>query len=351
MKILLISTWAPRKGGIVSHIENILRHSKNEFKVLTYNSSHEEGNVIRARFINIPILRAITFVISGFLKGLKVECDIIHAHYAVPQGFLGVLLKKWKKRPLVLTVHGSDVTVLGGNPFSRPVVKYVLNNADEIIAVSRFLQGEVLKLGIEKEKVRVIYNGVSVKGCRARKFEAKGMVILFIGSLVYQKGVDVLLRAFRKVKDSYSNAELVIAGDGKERRRLEALAKKLALKDCRFLGYVDSTGDILKKSHALVLPSREEGWGLVLLEAMSCNIPVVATKVGGIEEIVKDGYNGILVKSGDSDALAKGILRVLEDDELKKLIVKNGRSFAAGFDWEKMASEVDTLYESLSLTA
>jgi N-acetyl-alpha-D-glucosaminyl L-malate synthase BshA len=343
MRILLISAWKPRKGGITTHVENLVERSKNDFVVLTYNSHEEMEGVLRARYINIPILRALSFVFFGFFKGLKVNCDLIHAHYAVPQGLLGVLLKKAKKKPLVTTLHGSDVTILMKNRLGKKIVRYVLKNSDKVIAVSTFLKGEVEKEGITKEKMAVVYSGVSTDGCEEPK---NGEAITFIGSLVQQKGVDILLNAFKDVKERF-DIGLTIVGDGKERKNLESLAKRLKLEGVDFLGYSDDLRGILEKSKVLVLPSREEGFGLVLLEAMSCGVPIVATRVGGIEEIVRHNYNGVLVEKEDAEDLARGILRVLEDKGLREAIRKNSREFVKRFSWEKMADEVDKIYEEL----
>lgn len=334
MRVLLLSLWKPSRGGVVTHVENLMKHSASDFEIISYPP------------VSLPFLRAAGYMAAGLLKGLGTRFDVIHAHYAVPQGLLGVLLKKLKKKPLAVTLHGSDVTVLGKNPFTRPLVALVLNEADRVIAVSDFLRREALAIGGSEKKARVIYGGVSTREAIQGEGGDRGKRVLFIGALVRQKGVDTLIRAFKKVMERYGDAELVIVGDGAERKGLERLCRELGVK-ARFKGYVDDTGEALRKSAVLVLPSREEGFGLVLLEAMASGVPVVAARVGGIPEIVNE-ENGLLVKSGDPEALAEAISRVLEDRELRERLVEKGFETLKNFSWKKMAGEVDEVYRELT---
>jgi len=351
MKVLLISIYKPNVGGIVTHVDNLMKYSKNEFTILTYKKS---------KFMDLPFLRAFGFIVFGFFDGIKKDCDVIHAHYAVPQGLLGALLKHVKRKPLITTLHGSDVTILAaaGRPFTRALVRYVLNTSDRVITVSEFLKGEILKLGIPEDKVKVTYGGVPEDEGPEEPFDVKGKNVLFVGSLVRQKGVDVLLKAFKNVKkdmgsspvSSIDPVNLIIVGDGKQRPALERLADDLGLEDVYFLGMKRDLKSIFKKSSVLVLPSREEGFGLILLEAMANGVPVIASNVGGVPEIIEDGKNGLLFETGDFEDLARKITRVLklEDDESEKLrdgLMKRGRETIKKFNWKTMAGEVDEIYE------
>lgn len=312
-------------------MENMAKNSRNEFTVLTY-----------PRVPDIPVLRALLFVLWGFLRGLRLRYDIIHAHYAMPQGFLGVLLKIARRKPLVLTVHGSDAA-LGKGPLS-PILRWVLRRSDRITTVSRFLQREVIALGAREGTVRVVYGGVTPKAPPGEG-SSGGARIVFVGGLVRQKGVDILLEAFQGIKAAEKGAELWIVGDGRERPRLEALAR--GLEGVRFLGHREDLTAVFDGASVLVLPSRAEGFGLVLLEAMASGVPVVATRVGGIEEVVEDGVNGLLVEKEDPRALAQGILKLLKDGGLRERLVRNGLATARAFPWERTAREVDAVYAEL----
>ncbi len=315
----------------MTYVENMMRNSRNEFTILTY-----------PQVPDIPVLRALLFVLWGFLRGLRLRYDIIHAHYAMPQGFLGVLLKIARRKPLVLTVHGSDAAL--GRGSLAPILRWVLRRSDRITTVSRFLQREVIALGAREGAVRVVYGGVTPKAPPGEG-SSGGARIVFVGSLVRQKGVDILLEAFQEVKGAEKGAELWIVGDGRERPRLEALAR--GLEGVRFLGRRDDLTAVFDGASVLVLPSRAEGFGLVLLEAMASGVPVVASRVGGIEEVVEDGVNGLLVEKENPKALAQGILRLLEDGGLRERLVRNGLATARGFPWERTAREVDEVYAEL----
>ncbi|MDI6655642.1 MAG: glycosyltransferase family 4 protein, partial [Candidatus Hydrothermarchaeota archaeon] len=131
-----------------------------------------------------------------------------------------------------------------------------------------------------------------------------------------------------------------------EKKSLQKLSNELGV-DTNFLGYREDLNSLLEKSAVLVLPSREEGFGLALLEAMAAGVPAVASRVGGIEEIIEHEYNGILVEKENPEELAKGILRVLENEGLRKKLIENGKKTLKKFSWEKMAGEVDAVYEAL----
>ncbi|MFQ5815303.1 MAG: glycosyltransferase family 4 protein [Candidatus Hydrothermarchaeaceae archaeon] len=340
MRVLLITQWRPKSGGIVTHVENMMRHSACEFSILTY-----------PEFVDIPILRALSFVLYGFYRGLSMDCDVIHAHYAVPQGFLGVLLKMVKGRPLVVTAHGSDVTVLGRGRITRPLVAFALKNADAVVAVSNFVKGEMVKMGVPEERIRVIHNGIAVDHQIEREeffLPGNGPIVTFIGNLVPQKGVDVLLHAIDDVRKVVPDARVVIIGDGREEKGLKALARELQLNDVHFLGRRKDLVSVLEKSSLLVLPSREEGLGMVLLEAMHMGVPVVASDTGGIPEVVEDRENGILVERGNPEALGTGIITALTDVALREKLVRNGRETVKRFSWEKASSEVDSIYDEVS---
>ncbi len=277
MKVLLITMWKPRIGGIVTHVENLLKRSDHRFLILTYREkgSKRQSDVFRVPTINIPLLRGASFAVFAFIRALFLDFHVIHAHYSIPQGFAGVLIKKVRHKPMVLTVHGSDLTVLGGNPAIRPFLKWVFNNSDLVIAVSKHMKGLITASDVPQEKVRVVYNGVE-PGQRDLGTEKR---VIFIGALVRQKGVDVLIEAFKDIKHAHSDVKLVIAGDGPDRMDLENQAANLGVPDIEFKGFVKDIQPLFTSNSVLVLPSREEGFGITLLEAMVRGVPVVWEKM------------------------------------------------------------------------
>jgi glycosyltransferase involved in cell wall biosynthesis len=334
LKVLLLTVWKPKMGGIVTHVENLMKHSKKDFEIITYPS-----------WARLPLLRPLGFILWGFLAGLRKDFDIIHAHYALPQGLLGVMLGLAKRRPLVLTLHGSDILVLGRKRALRPLLGWLLRRCDRIIAVSAYLKQEAMGLGAEEARVRVVHGGVDLPD-KIPAGPAGCKTVTFIGALVPQKGVDVLLDAFKEVRARLPEVSLVIVGDGPERNRLEQMVEDLGLSEVAFLGFVDDLERVYEKTCLLVLPSREEGFGLVLLEAMARGVPVVATEAGGIPEVLGPEY-AALVRPGDRQGLAEVIIRVLEDKGLREELSRLAMERVREFSWEKMGKEVDALYEEL----
>ncbi len=346
MKVLLISVWKPRKGGIITRVENLLKHSRNVFVILTYQNrdAQNEPGIIRVPVINVPILRGISFALFSFLKALRKDFDIIHAHYAIPQGLAGALIKKVRKKPLVITVHGSDLTVLGESRLYRPVLKWVLDEADLIIAVSRYMKGLLINLGIDAEKIRIIYSGVDSHATA----EGDTRRVVFVGALVRQKSVDSLIEAFKDIKEGFPDAGLVIVGDGPERKGLEALVSRLGVPDVEFKGYADDLDSMFTSRSVFVLPSSKEGFGLAILEAMARGVPVVASKAGGIPEIIHDGQNGYLFTTANPQSLAEAVKKVFKDDDVRAKLINGGLETVKNFTWKAMAEETDELYEGFS---
>jgi glycosyltransferase involved in cell wall biosynthesis len=299
MKVLLISVWKPRKGGIVTHVENLLKHSRNIFVILTYRD-----------------------------RDTQKEPGII---------------KKARKRPLVITVHGSDLTVLGESHFFRALLKWVLAEADQIIAVSLHMKNLLIGLGVDEGKIRVIYSGVDP---HSPALEGERRVI-FIGALVWQKAVDILIEAFKDVKYYFPDAGLVIVGDGPQRRGLEALVSRLGIQGVEFTGYVDDLDSVFTSQSVFVLPSRQEGFGLTLLEAMARSVPVVASKTGGIPEIIQDGRNGYLFTTANPPSLADAVKKVFAGDDVRARLINGGLETVKNFTWSQMAEETDDVYEEI----
>lgn len=365
MRVLMITIWGRKRSGITVHVENLIKNISKDFTftILTYKKPESETKrsidgkeieVISIPFIDFPVLRALSFVLFGFfyflLAGKKAEnagiaAPIIHAQYALPQGLLGVLVKKITRSKLVLTFHGSDALILGRNFFLKPVVRFVANSSDEIIVVSNYIKEVLVSIGVSGEKISVISNGAEKSG---KEPSGENKRIVFIGALVEQKNVEVLLKAYKKVKDEIKDAELFIAGEGKEKDRLLALTKNLGLKDVCFAGYIDNIDEAFTRNSCLVLPSREEGFGIVLLEAMHRGVPVIASRIKSLEEIVRHEYNGLLFEKNVEDELSRALVRIFTEQELRDKLRKNGKEYAKNFDWRKTAEDVEKIYRKLA---
>lgn len=251
--------------------------------------------------------------------------DVIFTTWAYPDSFASVLISKLFGKPVLTKVLGSDINQMTKNRVRRKMIIYALKQAGKVISVSNALKLKMLELGVPESKIMVILNGVDKNSFRSMdKIQIRrdlGLpidqkIILFVGHLVQVKGLNFLLDAFHSIKNNGhpDNTLLVLVGDGILRKGLDKQAKELGLEEfVRFAG-AKSHDEIpfwINTCDLLCLPSLNEGCPNVVLEAQACGKPVVASKVGGIPEIINDN-TGILVTPGDSANLANALVTVLE---------------------------------------
>lgn len=297
--------------------------------------------------------------ISQLLKKQKI--DILHAH-GYRAGWVGRVAAKLARTPVVIyTVHSSVLH----NPWPRWWARLFLRFdgyfgclTDRIIAVSNDLRQELVAYGrVPAHLVKTIYNGVEYRDnlntlarhrIRAALGVSEGALLVgTVARLAPQKGVSVFLRATALIKEEHDDARFVVVGDGPLRRTLEEEAKSLAL-PVTFTGFRNDVPEILKALDVFVLPSLTEGLPYVVLEAMACGLPVVATRAGGVPEVIQDGKTGILVAPGSEKELARGLAMLLRDGSLRRQLGTAARSHVLeNFSEEKMLRETLSLYTQL----
>ena len=254
--------------------------------------------------------------------------DLVHAHTAYPDGFAAAKLGKAIGRPTVLTLHGGDVTLYFRSRFGRKYGQWAIANADRVIAVSNSLRRKVLEAdSASADKITVIPNGVDVsKFVPLPRGEAQSELgltdrtsrVLYVGAITKSKGLDYLLMAFGTlVASAQEPVELVLVGDGDYQQQARVLVRELGLADAVVFAGKQPNEQIplwMNASDAVALPSLSEGFGVVLVEAMACGKPVVATTCGGPEDIVT-ANTGILVPPAHEPALAQALLDVFKDGD------------------------------------
>ena len=300
-------------------------------------------NVIIHEVPHLKKFRGISYLINAYKIGKEIikkeEIDLIHSHYAFPQGCVGGLLKNKFSIPHILTLHGSDALILKNSAIGKYFFKYAVKNSDKIICVSNYIKNQLNdKI---KDKAVVIYNGINREHLY---YESDDNFGLFVGAFVPQKGVDILIKA---IEDIDFNFKLI--GSGKLYKKIEDYIIKNKLKHIQLLGKKSfiETASFMRKCSFLIVPSRSEGFGLVAVEAMACSKPVVASDVGGLKEVVIDGYNGLLFKKEDIIDLKEKIQRLIDNENLRRTLGKNGEIFSRQFSWENCTKDVKELYESL----
>jgi glycogen(starch) synthase len=280
------------------------------------------------------------------------KIDVLHVQCVSSNGFYALLAKRELGLPLVVSTQGERTMDAGRlyekSPFANRILRELLKEADAISACSENTLNDLAEwYGSDfGDRSRVIYNGIRLADFDAAlKFEHRRPYILGIGRLVPQKGFDVLIRAFAHA--GIESHDLVIAGEGAERGALEALVAETGIGGrVRFLGRADRAQIVALfcGCEFFVLPSRMEPLGIVNLEAMAAGRAVIASRVGGVPEIVQDGETGLLVPAEDIPALATAIQRLALDHGLRERLGVAGRGRVKSFDWEAIAEKYLELY-------
>ncbi|CAD6490153.1 MAG: D-inositol-3-phosphate glycosyltransferase [Candidatus Argoarchaeum ethanivorans] len=305
-----------------------------------------------------------------FRKSVKHDVGIAHTHFDIPPGPLaGLKYAKKKGVPLVVTYHGDWVESYGGLIrrmgvafHNKYLVDKVLSHANIIISPSEYYIDGSRFLKKYKDKIVVIPNGINIdefdipyskEACKKKLgLPLDKKIILFFGYLSPYKGPDVLVEAMPKIVKDVSDAELTFAGKGVMQDELEMLSMRLEVeKNVRFVGFVKDGLKPLyyKAADVFVLPSTmsTECFPLTNLEAMTCGVPIVASNIGGIPDAVKDGENGLLVPPMNSEVLADAIIYLMENEDVREKMGKNGRKGAEGYSWENIAEKTEKVYKEL----
>ncbi len=313
-----------------------------------------------------PYAMALTSKIIKVARDVKL--DLIHSHYAIPHAMSAYMAREIERIPYVVTLHGSDVHTLGLDPAYKPVVKHTVENANAVTAVSEFLKKKAHEeLGIERE-IHVIPNFIDVKsfkhldgvrlyvesGCVglrkeevAEELNPDEKILLHASNFRSVKRVVELIETMRIVVDHYPQVRLIIAGDGPTRIEVERKIEALDLcNNVHLLGVKSNMQEIMCSADMFLLNSTLEGMPLVLLEAMSCSLPVVTTPAGGIPELVRPGIDGAVTKGFEQEEYAQTIIELLESDNKRKGLGQAGRKrVEESFSVERIVPMYERVFE------
>ena len=303
-------------------------------------------------------------------KPLNYDIEIIHSHSPTPYSDIPAYIYSRRKNvPFVMSYQfdgkesgGSFIRNSGVIFYNRFILNKILEHADVIISSTRSFLRESKFIKKYENKSAIIPNGINLEDfeidyskeiCRDKlNLPLNKKIILFFGSLVEYKGPDVLLKAFKIVQNEYSNVDLIFAGRGEMEELLRELSIKLNIENnVHFSGFVDEKLKPLyyKSADIFCLPSVSlvESFGIVNLEAMACGVPIVASRLGGLQDVVEDGKNGLLAEPGNEKSLAKALIYLLENEDSAKKMGNYGKQRVQDYSWEKIAEKIEKIYEKL----
>jgi len=285
------------------------------------------------------------------------QLDLLHVHYAIPHASAAYIAKKIVEAqgryiPVITTLHGTDITLVGRDKTFAPVVAFSINQSDAITAVSQNLRDETFRtFQIEKE-IRVIHNFVDTRRFHKKPIDAFRRVIAPNGERILLhasnfrkvKRVKDIVRIFEIVRKKIPS-KLLFVGDGPERSDAESLCRELDIcDDTRFVGKQEQMEDILAIADLFLLTSEYESFGLAALEAMAAGVPVISTNAGGLPEIAIQGETGYLDDIGDIHSMSEHAIKILSDDETLKRFKANAVAQAKNFDIHRIVPQYEALY-------
>ncbi len=287
------------------------------------------------------------------------KLDVLHVHYAIPHASSAYMAKQILRTrgveiPVVTTLHGTDITLVGKDESYEPVVTFSINQSDAVTAVSDSLRQDTLAYFDITKDIKVIHNFIDLERFAKQKKEHFKRAICPNGERLIAhtsnfrrvKRIDDVVDIFCKINQE-TPSKLLLVGDGPERRRIETRCQELGIfEDVRFLGKLEAIEEVLSISDLFLMPSEKESFGLAALEAMACEVPVISSNAGGLPELNQQGITGFMNDVGDVDGMVKNALYILKEENLPKFKV-NALKRAKDFDIHRIRPLYEAVYEEV----
>lgn len=385
MKILLVTEQFPPLlgGGAVYYYSLFKNFSRDEIVVYTarrkgapdFDRSQKTLRIIRGWIWNKPVFSFNPAGIIGpfylwlaLLKLVKKEKpDIIHCGAVIPFGFYGLFFKRFFRTPYILHTLGEEITYFKKSRFKKKIISNLLQNADKVITLSRFIKREVIELGVREENTAIIplwvdtdrFKPRDVKYLKEKLHLQDKKIILTVSRLVERKNHETVIKSLPKILEKVPDLVYIIVGIGPTEGKLKKLAKEINLdKYIIFTGRLphNSLADYYNVSDVFIMPNRVleetgelEGLGVVFLEANACGKPVIGGRSGGTEDAIIDGKTGLLIdKVTDPDEISRAILKLLLDEELCRKMGEDGRErVREHFNWKITADKLRKINKTI----
>ncbi|WP_295336274.1 N-acetyl-alpha-D-glucosaminyl L-malate synthase BshA [Flavobacterium sp.] len=369
MKIAIVCY--PTFGGsgvVATELGLELAHRGHEIHFITYrqpvrlallnpNVHYHEVNVPEYPLFHYqPYELALSSKLVDMVKLYKIE--VLHVHYAIPHAYAGYMAKQMLKDeginiPMVTTLHGTDITLVGNHPFYKPAVSFSINKSDVVTSVSQSLKDDTYNLFPIEKDIHVIPNFIELDKTRNESLiscqrsvmaQKEERIVTHISNFRKVKRIPDVVKIFYKIQQQIP-AKLMMVGDGPEKAKAEELCEELGIQDkVIFFGNSNEIDQILSYSDLFLLPSETESFGLAALEAMAWSVPVISSNSGGLPEVNFDGESGYLSNVGDIDNMAENALKILKDDKILEQFRTNALNIAKRFDIKNILPLYENLY-------
>lgn len=325
---------------------------------LTGNIHFHEVNVPEYPLFHFqPYELALSSKLVNMVKLYNIE--LLHVHYAIPHAYAGYMAKKMLEEegiyiPMVTTLHGTDITLVGNHPFYKPAVTFSINKSDVVTSVSESLRADTLKSFVITKDIAVVPNFIDsakylrvMSECqRSLMAEDDEMLISHVSNFRPVKRIMDVIKIFAIISTK-KKAKLIMVGEGPEKEKAEDLAFELGLQDkILFVGQSNEVDKILCFSDLFLLPSEKESFGLAALEAMVNSVPVISTNTGGLPEVNIHGVSGYLSDVGNVEEMAENALNILQDETTLNKFKTAARNQAKAFDIHKVVPVYERLYQT-----
>ena len=370
MKIAIVCY--PTFGGsgvVATELGLELAHRGHEIHFITYrqpvrlallnqNVHYHEVNVPEYPLFHYqPYELALSSKLVDMVKLYKIE--LLHVHYAIPHAYAGYMAKQMLKDegihiPMVTTLHGTDITLVGNHPFYKTAVSFSINKSDVVTSVSQSLKDDTYNLFNIKKDIHVIPNFIelgkhrneSLISCqRSVMAKTDQRIVTHISNFRKVKRIPDIIKIFYKIQEKIP-AKLMMVGDGPEKEKAERLCTELGIEDkVIFFGNSNEIDQILSYSDLFLLPSETESFGLAALEAMAWSVPVISSNSGGLPEVNFNGESGYLSDVGNIDEMAENAIKILSNNETLKTFKESALAVAQQFDIKNILPLYEELYQ------
>ena len=376
MKVLMLTDYfSPHSGGgverVVLELSRALMRRGVEVAIITLNTrmapAYEvltEMQVYRVKAVPVTRILGLQGAVSARLYARALEVaqgfrpDLLHTHNIFfMTSVVAPLIARRLRLPLVTTMHLGSLTTLPGlrswapRLYQATVGRWILRSSDLVTAVSERVREHGLALGVPEHRIVTVPNAVDISYEQSPAGGSAGGTrsVVFVGRLIFNKGPHLFVEAAERVLSLVADVEFHLVGDGPMRRRLEEDVRRKGLhRHVRFWGFREDIRDVLGGATLFARPSLLEGLPLAVLEAMACGVPVIASRVAGVTELVRHGETGLLVDPGDTRALADAMVMLLTDEPQRQSLAANARTAVKPYTgWDAIADRVFAVYDAL----